>query len=151
MPSIRRRLIQNETFDKFVYAVENTRLHDVVLTIEIEGENAKMLPAGAAAGTDFKAVEGVVGAGQLLVFATVEPLVESKRFAFAAQMKVDRIDVEVRVTELQGVFLYTRIVHGKISELSFEASTCFFFSPFPTAPRSDRRIFRPDFQQEKRS
>lgn len=109
-----------ENFDKFVYAVENTRLHDVVLTIEIDGPNAKMLPAGQANGYGYKRVEGVIPTGAQVVFATVEPMLPNEGLAFSAQMGVDRIDTEVRFTELQGVFLNTHITHGKVTEISFE-------------------------------
>ena len=115
-----RKLIQTPGFDKFVYAVENTRTHDVVLTVEVKGENAKMLPAGDATGFAYKRVEGVIPAESQVVFATVEPMNPNERLYFAASMGVDRIDTEIRCTEIQGVFLNSHIIHGKVNEFSFE-------------------------------
>lgn len=108
-----------------MFAVENTRLHDVLLTIEVEGQNAKILPAGEATGFGYKRVEGVVPMGAQLVFAMVEPMNPNEKLQFGVKLGVDRIDVEVRCCELEGVFQNTHIRHGKVVEFSFEVSLPF--------------------------
>jgi hypothetical protein len=119
-PTLSRKLIKTPDFEKFMFAVENTRLHDVLLTLEAVGQNVKMLPAGEATGFGYRKVEGVVPMGAQLVFATVEPMNPNEKLQFSVNMGVDRIDVEVRCSELEGVFQNIHIRHGKVVEFSFE-------------------------------